>query len=510
MGRLTLKSVSFCVLSLLVGGCVRRTSLNRAGSVSSASYMPVKPSSLTQYIRAIQKLSTENSSKQAQERDALLSQDPELSVLADRLDKNPADREALSRLIPAYMDHQLYWAAYAVLTNAQAANEDDSDINLNLARIWDVWGQYDSALQYAQRGVAMGATSAQAYEILGRIYLHRKAPAEAIEWYMRALQLGANASIQANVGYAYLLLSDWQQAKANLEKAIDLDSNIPEAHNNLAIVLSKLGDENGALAQLAKTSAPSIAFNNLGVLYMQERNTERARYFFEESLRMDPAYEIAQRNLRTIQASTPPPSIIHLPAFSAPVSAASPNTTVECTPSAESNASPAVPAAAAARAASEMELIGPTGPVETDAIPEDAQTARSHEVRGGSAAALNPARVPVTEEWERLGLSQTSVAQEEEKGLVSQAPTQTTDDSKREQTPESEQVSAPLPKPPGCTYSKPANSEHSNPSLISRLDHAHLTMAGVGGLVLTAVALALRSRKSAANAPLHIRGTKNE
>ena len=82
----------------------------------------------------------------------------------------------------------------------------------------------------------------------------------------------------SNLGYAYMLASEWGKARTSLEKAIDLDDGLAEAHNNLAIVLSKLGDENGALRELSKTGTPAVAFNNMGVLYLEAEKTERARY----------------------------------------------------------------------------------------------------------------------------------------------------------------------------------------------------------------------------------------
>jgi tetratricopeptide (TPR) repeat protein len=116
-------------------------------------------------------------------------------------------------LVAAYLDHQLYWAAYEILTAADATNEVDSEISLNLARIWDVWGQYDLALKYGERAIAAGDSLPRAFEVIGRIHLHRNEPAAAIIWYTRAAQQSDDATILANLGYAYILGSDWEKAK---------------------------------------------------------------------------------------------------------------------------------------------------------------------------------------------------------------------------------------------------------------------------------------------------------
>jgi tetratricopeptide (TPR) repeat protein len=260
-------------------------------------------------MRAVYRVSGESNNEQAEQRAALLSQFPELAELHRLIEQNPAATGARSRLASAYLDHQLHWAAYELLTNVPPMALDDSNTNLQLARVWDVWGQYDLALKHAERAIALGAASAHAYEVLGRIYLHRNEPAEAALYYKRAAQQDDNAAVLANLGYVYILLSDWENARTALEKSIELDSAIPEAHNNLAVVLTKLGDEKGALLHLSTTAEPFVALNNMGVLYWREQKIERAREFFEAALDVAPDYEIAQRNLQALQTLMAPPPL---------------------------------------------------------------------------------------------------------------------------------------------------------------------------------------------------------
>ena len=134
------------------------------------------------------KLSGESSSKENDQRTQLLAEHPELADLVIRIQQNAADNDARSQLVAAYFDHQLYWAAYEILTAADATNEVDSETSLNLARIWDVWGQYDLALKYGERAIVAGDSSPRAFEVIGRIHLHRNEPAAAIGWYTRAAQ----------------------------------------------------------------------------------------------------------------------------------------------------------------------------------------------------------------------------------------------------------------------------------------------------------------------------------
>jgi tetratricopeptide (TPR) repeat protein len=305
------------ILILTACSCATRSSLN-----TKRGYGPVKPASLSDYIRAVYKLSTETSGE-AERRAEVLAQQPQLAELLARADQNPGDAALRSELIAAYMNHKLFREAYELLMESHVADSGDSEINLNLARVWDAWGQYDLALQYAERGISTAKPNAQAFELVGRIHLHGSRPGEAATWFTRALQEDRlNASVLTNLGYARMLQSEWEQARLHLEEALKVDADVTEAHNNLAIVLSRLGDERGALSHLMTTGTPAVAFNNMGVLYLQQNKFEEAQRSFQEALRLEPQYELAHRNLQAIQTATPPPAIIHISSFSAPVAIA--------------------------------------------------------------------------------------------------------------------------------------------------------------------------------------------
>jgi tetratricopeptide (TPR) repeat protein len=312
MNRLKKQWLAGCVMVLLTSGCVAHKSHRTLQP--SATQNTLGPSSLSDYIRGVYKLS-EEASRQMEQRTALLADAPELADLVERAEQNPPDIEARSRLVAEYMSRKLYWGAYELLTNALPANLNDPDINLNLAVIWDAWGLYDLAQQYVERAIANGAVSARAFETIGRIELHRHHPTEALIWYGRTLENDRTAPVLANIGFAHMLKSEWESARASLEEATHLDDTLEEAHNNLAIVLSKIGDDAGALAHLLRTGRPAVAFNNMGVLCLQEEKLGDARHYFEEALKLEPNYERARRNLEALETRLPPPGVIDLPAF---------------------------------------------------------------------------------------------------------------------------------------------------------------------------------------------------
>ena len=348
-----IKTISLCMLATILSGCVLQRSVRQGEASKNTEPEPIKPSSLSEYIRAVYKLSNEAAHKQTAQRETVFSQFPQLRELAARVESDATDAAARSQLVTAYLDHQLYWDAYHLLTDSQA---DDAEANLNLATIWDAWGQFELALKYGNRAIVKGASSAQAYELMGRINLHLREPAEAIDWYQRAAKHADNASVMANLGFAYMLVSDWENARISLERSVDLDATLPEPHNNLAMVLMKLGDEKGAIQKLLKAATSPVAFNNMGVLYLQEGKFDRARQFFEQALKLEPGYEVAQNNLKLIEAVTPPSTFFTLPSFEdhPPI----PN--VECPPP-EPAAAPMVETDTAPALAEPANFVGPIG-----------------------------------------------------------------------------------------------------------------------------------------------------
>jgi Flp pilus assembly protein TadD len=490
---LTIKAVSLCILTTVVCSCVTRQSVRQSAVGSKSANDPVRPSSLSQYIRAVYKLSSEGKNKQIEQSTTLLSQFPELAELATRIEQNPADADARSRLASAYIDHQLYWAAYELLTDSQPMNPEDSEANLNLARIWDVWGEYDLALKHAERAIANGASSSRVYELMGRIHLHRKAPFDAIGWYERAAQQENNAAVLANLGYAYILLSDWERAKTNLERAIELDSTLPEPHNNLAIVLTKLGDEKGAFSELLKTAKAPVAFNNMGVLYLQEKKLDRAQTSFEEALRLDPQYEIAQRNLTAVQVLTPPSGVIHLSSFG--VHSVDDGVTVNC-PQPENTNAATIKTEVSPSTSVERDLGGSTGIVETDALPLEQLSAPPAEVATPSGSA----RLPTTKQPEPIAATVQKPHQEPAEKKVEQnhdkaasIPPQTRAPEPQDRPTEKRESAVPA-QIAACMYSNTPGADRKTSSSRFNLEDQRLIMGGII-LLFTAGATVMRPRK---------------
>lgn len=87
-------------------------------------------------------------------------------------------------------------------------------------------------------------------------------PAEAVQWYRRALELNPNdASACANLGAALRRVGDARGAVKSLKRSLALGCTHPAAHNTLGNALGDLGDLPGAIASYrrALTADPGYA-----------------------------------------------------------------------------------------------------------------------------------------------------------------------------------------------------------------------------------------------------------
>lgn len=93
-------------------------------------------------------------------------------------------------------------------------------------------------------------------------------------------------------------------ARDLLEQALRLDPSLPEAHNNLGMVLQALGHRaearNEFLRALALSPGYPEALNNLGLAWSGQGNQNEAIRSFEKALASKPGYSLAHLNLAIV------------------------------------------------------------------------------------------------------------------------------------------------------------------------------------------------------------------
>jgi len=156
------------------------------------------------------------------------------------------------------------------------------------------------------------APSASAEELEGRgdelraqkIYL------DAMDYYQAAIvKTGGTASLMNKMGICNLMLQRYKDARKNFTKAVKLDHNHSDAYNNLGVVYYQQKDYGKAIKTYEKAcslNAWASYYSNLGAAYFAKKQFEKAAYNYSKALELDP--DIFERVSRAgVQAQLPSP-----------------------------------------------------------------------------------------------------------------------------------------------------------------------------------------------------------
>lgn len=308
--------LSFLLLVSVSLGCSVRRSVATNARSGKNPYHSSSPAALSEHIRTVLKTSQENTAADDEALRQLHQRRPELAQLSERVAASEDDLDSRRQLAAAYLEEGFLAYAFQLYQQVRAKVTDDSAVELALGRIWYEWRDDSLAHQYAERAAVLDPQSAAALELLGRIHLRRNELDRALSAFLSAAKIEPdNASLLANAGYTFMMRGDLRQAKRYLQLAVALNDSLAEAHNNLGIVLARLGERDGALSHFLATNSPAAAFNNLGVVYLAQKRWEDARVAFKQALMRDPDYLKARANLAEAESHLPLPTIVHVQSF---------------------------------------------------------------------------------------------------------------------------------------------------------------------------------------------------
>jgi tetratricopeptide (TPR) repeat protein len=156
------------------------------------------------------------------------------------------------------------------------------------------------------------APSASADELEGRGDQLRseKNYLDAMDYYQAASdKIGAKANLLNKMGICDLMLQRYKDARKNFTRAVKADHNHSDAYNNLGVVYYEQRDYGRAIKSYEKAvSLNSWAsyYSNLGAAYFAKKEFEKAAYNYSKALELDP--DIFERTSRAgVQAQLPSP-----------------------------------------------------------------------------------------------------------------------------------------------------------------------------------------------------------
>lgn len=117
------------------------------------------------------------------------------------------------------------------LVSAKTANE-----YLQLAKIYSNKNNHDMAIIAYQKALAIDPNNTKALTGLASSYAVQNLLTVAIPLFEKVVALDANAKHYSNLGYAYYLNQQYEEAKRVLNQAVLMDPDYQQAKHNLALV----------------------------------------------------------------------------------------------------------------------------------------------------------------------------------------------------------------------------------------------------------------------------------
>jgi Flp pilus assembly protein TadD len=135
----------------------------------------------------------------------------------------------------------------------------------------------------------------------GRALLDEGLEAAAIAAFERATQANPTAPTLYRLGTLLAKSGDAPRARSAFERALALQPDLSEAHNDLGALLAQSGDIEGAITRfrtaLAATPEYPDALNNLGYALLLTGRNDEARACYEKALALQPDFPEAINNL---------------------------------------------------------------------------------------------------------------------------------------------------------------------------------------------------------------------
>ncbi len=193
----------------------------------------------------------------------------------------------------------------------EAVELDDSfgQAKLNLAHASLLLGENKTCENLLNQLAPAYTDSSQFLDLRGKFYLQTFNPSNAVADFERSLNITPNnLETRTNLGYAFYLQKDFQEAKKTFLNVISEKPNFAFALNNLSATYAQLGEWKEALIhskKAIKEQPNEITFINTHALNLLENGEiKNASEYIEQALKLFPENPYALRNLGLLKLKT--------------------------------------------------------------------------------------------------------------------------------------------------------------------------------------------------------------
>jgi Tfp pilus assembly protein PilF len=153
-----------------------------------------------------------------------------------------------------------------------------------------------------EQAVKKDPSRGDAWRRLGILHDQQGQFDKSAEMYQKALKAQPGSTeIFCDMGYSLYLQSRWSEAEMNLRQALALQPDHARAHNNLGLLLARIGKEQEALDEFHKAGCEDAdAQVNLAFALTLEQHWPEARLHYQQALRLDPSSAPARKGLKEL------------------------------------------------------------------------------------------------------------------------------------------------------------------------------------------------------------------
>ncbi|MFN0110067.1 MAG: tetratricopeptide repeat protein [Blastocatellia bacterium] len=183
-------------------------------------------------------------------------------------------------------------AAEATTAEVAAQNMFDDAVELHEK------GRTDGAVEKLVAATVLQPNFAEAYNLLGVCYDEKGQYKQAQDEYKKALKVESNnARFLNNIGYSFYLSGDYGNSVKHYKRGLKITPNDRRMHNNIGLAYGRKGDYNEAKEHFIVAVGEVGAHLNLGYLYSQDGEQDKAMKAYETALKIKPDSAPALTNL---------------------------------------------------------------------------------------------------------------------------------------------------------------------------------------------------------------------
>lgn len=217
-----------------------------------------------------------------------------------RVARGPVDPVSLRKqLARSLLEHREWQAAAQPLLELARMVPRDGEVHVMLGTAYREQGLYDEAEAELDRAIALAPRDGDAWGARGLTREERRDEGDAaLADFKQAIALAPDRPQHYNnLGFALYVRGRYEEAVRTLREGLRHAPASRRMRNNLGFVYGRLGLYNRAMHEFARGGTRAEAESNLGLVFEEAGDGERACERYHEAIRLDPTLAAAAANI---------------------------------------------------------------------------------------------------------------------------------------------------------------------------------------------------------------------